>query len=104
MDDRVYMKKSLFVDRISKAFAMLDNCKAIEYRNFPDKYTEILRIRYECGGDRFIDVTADSIEAIGHEIGRILLGEDTIAEITNEKHKAMIKGWFEEGKHEAHIE
>ena len=94
-NDKVYIEKRQYVEKLNEALTMLPQVKAVEYRNIRDKYSEYLRVTYEWGEQIFIDVTGDSLSAITQEVSRILLGQNTRAEVRDQAHVAIVKGWFE---------
>lgn len=91
---KVIEEKAEFVCRLKPALVMLPGVAGLQYREFSDKYTEIVKIAWEDGCCDYIDVTADSLEAILQEITRQIRGEKATGLISNSKHKQLIEEWF----------
>ncbi len=96
MESKVYREKRMFVENMKQALIMLPGIEDVEYHYFSDKYSEFIRIIRDGGYRDFIDVTANSLEAILLDVTRLIT--DTVIPtglIMNEMHKTIIDEWFE---------
>ena len=95
--EKVFRKKTQFVKFCEQALLLDERIEYLEYKAFPDKYEEFIRIGYPGGAESIICVTANSMTAIMKEIVADISGSYMpIGRITNEKHKEMIRGWWNE--------
>lgn len=101
MDNNVYREKRKFVENIKPALTMLPGIEDVEYHFFSDKYSEFVRVIWEEDCREFIDVTANSLEAILLELTRLITGTEVpTGLIKNETHKTIIDEWFESANRE----
>lgn len=92
--NRTTEKKREFTEKLSELLQEADpDIRAAEYRCFPDKYSEMVRITYT-GAERIINVTGNSLRSIMVEIARELNGQDAIGAVTDPRHAELIKEWW----------
>lgn len=92
--NRVIEKKRAFTEKLSELLNEMDpDIKGVEYRCFPDKYSEMVRITYT-GAERIINVTGNSLRSIMVEVARELNGQKAIGAVTDPRHAELIKGWW----------
>ena len=99
--EKIYIEKRGFVKGQAAILcdALLYGIESIEYKNISDKYSELLRFKYRDEDKyRFIDVTGNSLKAIGDEIKNIAHRWPSDAEIKHPTHLAMTEGWWEAAK------
>lgn len=97
--NRTIEQKKAFTGKLSALVEEIDqDIEAVEYRCFPDKYSEIIRIRYAGGVTRIINVTANSLRSILVEVARELNGQDAIGVITDPRHVELINGWWKDAE------
>lgn len=94
--NREIEKKKAFTGRLSALVREIDeDIQSIEYRCFPSKYSEIVRIHYN-GGDRIINVTGDSLRSILVEVARELNGQNAVGAVTDPRYAELIDKWWAE--------
>ena len=95
MENNVYREKRDFVEKLKPALLMMPGIEDVEYHLFSEKYSEFVRIIWEGDSRDFIDVTADSLEAILLELTRLITDKEIpTGLIKNEMHKTIIDEWF----------
>lgn len=94
--NRTIERKKAFTRKLSELVQEMDpDIKSVEYRCFPDKYSEIIRISYS-SSERLINVTANSLRSIMVEVARELNGQDAIGAIKDPRHAQLIRQWWNE--------
>ena len=94
--NRTIENKKAFVGKLSALVHEIDpDIKSVEYRCFPEKYSEIVRIYYGFGS-RIINVTGDSLRTILVEIARELNGQNAVGAIVDPRHAELIVKWWAE--------
>lgn len=96
--NNVIREKKEFVDALKPALTKLSGITDIQYEHFSDKYMEIVMIAWEDDYCDYINVTANSLEAILREIARQVSAEPATGLIANDKHKVIIEEWFKSKK------
>ena len=95
--NEMYKKKADFVKYIEAALVMDRHIEYMEYKAFPEKHEEFIRIGYPGGSESIICVTADSATAILKEICADVSGEYLpVGAIKLDKHKEMVRSWWDE--------
>ena len=92
---RVIDEKKIFAEKLSELVLLIGDpdIQAVEYKYFPDKYSELIRIRYSTL-DRFINVTGDSMRSILVEVARELNGQDAVGAIRDPRHAELLEKWW----------
>ena len=94
--NRTIEQKKAFTAKLSALVKDIDwDIEGVEYRCFPDKYTEVIRVYYE-GMDRIINVTGNSLRSIFVEVAREINGQDAVGAITDPRHAELIRTWWKE--------
>lgn len=70
----IYSEKKEFVEKLKEAFVMIPGIADIEYRSTNDGTVEMVKVAYFGGGPVYINVAADSLEAIAGEVVNLVRG------------------------------
>lgn len=70
----IYNEKKEFVKKLRGALMMLPEITDIEYRSTKDSTAEMVKVTYFGGGPVYINVAADSLEAIAGEVVNLVRG------------------------------
>ena len=93
--NRTIEEKKAFVGKLSELVREVDgDILAVEYKCMPDKYMEVIRIRYTTM-DRYINVTGDSLRTILVDVARELNGQNAVGAVTDPRHAGLIEMWWE---------
>lgn len=74
----IYSEKKEFVEKLRGAFMMIPEITDIEYRSTNDGTVEMVKVTYFGGGPVYINVAADSLEAIAGEVVSLIRGLPTV--------------------------
>lgn len=70
----IYNEKKEFVKNLRGALMMIPEITDIEYRSTNDGTVEMVKVTYFDGGPVYINVAADSLEAIAGEVVNLVRG------------------------------
>lgn len=70
----IYNEKKEFVKNLRGALMMIPEITDIEYRSTNDGTVEMVKVTYFGGGPVYINVAADSLEAIAGEVVNLVRG------------------------------
>ena len=90
----VYEKKRAFVESLNEPLSALRDFEAIEYARDPVLGDEYIRIKDKLGQAFYVNVTANSEEAILLEVARMTLGTKATGFITNRERIRAIAPLF----------
>lgn len=79
----IYDEKKKFVEKLRGALMMIPEITDIEYRNSTDGTVEMVKVTYFGGGPVYINVAADSLEAIAGEVVNLVRGYPVVGLIHN---------------------
>lgn len=79
----IYNEKKEFVKKLKGAFMMIPEITNIEYRSTNDGTVEMMKVTYFNGGPVYINVAADSLEAIAGEVVNLVRGYPVVGLIHN---------------------
>lgn len=74
----IYSEKKEFVEKLKEAFVMIPGIADIEYRSTNDGTVEMVKVTYFGSGPVYINVAADSLEAIAGEVISLIRGLSTV--------------------------
>lgn len=74
----IYSEKKEFVEKLKEAFVMIPGIADIEYRSTKDSTAEMVKVTYFNGDSVYINVAADSLEAIAGEVISLIRGLPTV--------------------------
>jgi hypothetical protein len=74
----IYNEKKEFVEKLKEAFVMIPGIADIEYRSTKDSTAEMVKVTYFNGDSVYINVAADSLEAIAGEVISLIRGLPTV--------------------------
>lgn len=89
-----YRNKKEFVEKLRDILQEADIAADIEYRNFPDKYEELIKVSFADHIYKYVNVTADSLLSIFVEIARVVNRQPACGEICDTKHIKLIDRWW----------
>lgn len=70
----IYSEKKEFVENLRGALMMIPEITDIEYRSTNNGTAEMVKVTYFGGGPVYINVAADSLEAIAGEVVNLVRG------------------------------
>lgn len=82
----IYSEKKEFVEKLRGALMMIPEITDIEYRSTNDGTVEMVKVTYFGGGPVYINVAADSLEAIAGEVVNLVRGYPVVGLIHRQTH------------------
>lgn len=93
---KIYETKRDFVKSIEEILMSIGEVTSCEYRSFPDKYMEILRVSFPGCKPTFVDVTADNCKCIYTEIARVVNSQKALGQVDDIRLYEKFEEWWNE--------
>ena len=92
----IYTQKKEYVDWLSHCIKPSSDIKEIEYARDALSYGEYIRFKDHLGGVGYVNVTGDSLEAILHEVCKVVLLLEPTGMVRSFEAKREIAKYFKD--------